>query len=73
MAQLTGFAIIPCSYILGNKVQLKTWERFQIPIPFTSVRVRMGDPVEVPRDLPAAEREGFRHLLEQRMADLAGD
>ncbi|MBL9166611.1 MAG: lysophospholipid acyltransferase family protein [Verrucomicrobiales bacterium] len=73
MAQLTGFPVIPCSYVLDTKIQLKTWDRFQIPIPFTSVRVRMGEPVEVPRDLPAAEREGFRQLLEQRMAALAGD
>ena len=73
MAQLTGFTVVPCSYVLANKIQLKTWDRFQIPLPFTAVRICMGEPIDVPREIPAAERERFRLLLEQRMTALSVD
>lgn len=73
MAQLTGFPIIPCSYVLGAKIQLKTWDRFQIPLPFTTCQIRMGEPVEVQREMSAPEREALRQVLEGRMRSLASD
>src|SRR5207245_2002111 len=34
-AQLTGLPIVPVSYHLRWKIQLKSWDRFQVPLPFS--------------------------------------
>src|SRR5256885_3561372 len=34
LAQLTGQALVPASYHLSAKIRLKSWDQFQIPLPF---------------------------------------
>ena len=35
LAQLTGLPIIPVSYHATWKIRVKSWDRFQIPLPFS--------------------------------------
>jgi lysophospholipid acyltransferase (LPLAT)-like uncharacterized protein len=57
LAQLTGLPIVPILLFLAPKIQLKSWDRFQIPIPFGRCDVVIGPPVYVPREISPAERE----------------
>ena len=34
LAQLTGLPIIPAAYHLNWKIRLRSWDRFQVPLPF---------------------------------------
>jgi lysophospholipid acyltransferase (LPLAT)-like uncharacterized protein len=73
LAQLTGLPVIPVSYHLQWKIQAGSWDRFQIPLPFTKCLVRVGEPVQVPREATDEEREQLRTNLERRMQDITED
>ena len=73
LAQLTGRPIVPVSYHLSWKIAVKSWDRFQIPLPFSRVSVNFGEPFPVPRELSAAERETMRQQFENRLRALTED
>ncbi len=73
LAQVTGLPILPFSYRLGWKITLKTWDRFQIPLPFSTCLMLAGPPIRVPRNATDAQREALRQQLEQTLRALSGD
>jgi lysophospholipid acyltransferase (LPLAT)-like uncharacterized protein len=73
LAQVTGLPIVPISYTLSWKKRMPSWDRFQVPLPFSRCEVRLGEPVVVPRDLETGEREQIRLLLEERMRAITTD
>jgi len=72
-SQLTGLAIVPVSYQLNWKIRLKSWDRFQIPLPFARCRVTVGQPVRVGRDATEPEREQLRQQLETELRAISRD
>lgn len=73
LAQITGLPIVPVSYHLNWKFCTKSWDRFQIPIPFARCNVAFGDPVSIPREATDAEREDLRRQLEERLQSMTRD
>ena len=73
VAQLTGLPIVPVSYHLNWKKPLRSWDRFQVPLPFARCDVRAGEVVRVPREASDEEREALRHQLEGRMRAITED
>ena len=73
LAQLTGRAILPVSYHLSWKMRVKSWDRFQIPLPFTCCEVIIEKPIRVPRGASDAEREGLRQQLERTLREITRD
>jgi lysophospholipid acyltransferase (LPLAT)-like uncharacterized protein len=73
LAQLTGLPIVPFACNLGWKVSLNSWDRFQIPLPFSSCEVNVGVPVRVPPNATDAEREELRQRLETSLRELSRD
>jgi lysophospholipid acyltransferase (LPLAT)-like uncharacterized protein len=73
LAQLTGLPIVPASYHLNWKVRLHSWDRFQIPLPFTRCEFFFGRPLRVPREASDAQREGLRRQLEQTLNEITKD
>src|SRR6266404_9544263 len=65
LAQVTGLPIIPFSYHLDWKLQVKSWDRFQIPLPFSRCELMVDKAFQVPRDASDEEREALRGQLEQ--------
>jgi lysophospholipid acyltransferase (LPLAT)-like uncharacterized protein len=72
-AQLTGLPILPVVYHLSWKWTLKSWDRFQIPLPFCLCSVTVGEPVRVPTTLDDAGREAVRVDLERRLRAITRD
>ena len=72
-AQLTGLLIVPVSYHLQWKFTVKSWDRFQIPVPFARVQVVMGRPLRVPLAADAAGREACRQQLETELRAITRD
>jgi lysophospholipid acyltransferase (LPLAT)-like uncharacterized protein len=64
LAQLTGLPIIPVTCNTRRKLCLKSWDRFQIPLPFSKCEVILNEPILVPRQAGEAEREERRSQLE---------
>jgi len=67
LAALSGLPLIPVSYDLGWRRQLRSWDGFLIPLPFSRCRTRFGEPLEVPRELDNVAREHFRAEFERRL------
>ena len=73
LAQLTGLPILPVSYHLAWKLQAKSWDRFQIPLPFSRCDVEFAKPVCVPRDASDEQREALRQQLERTLREITRD
>jgi lysophospholipid acyltransferase (LPLAT)-like uncharacterized protein len=72
-AQLTGLPIATASYHLNWKIRLKSWDRFQVPLPFSRCVVTFGRIMRVPREATDAEREELRKQLEAEMCEITRD
>jgi lysophospholipid acyltransferase (LPLAT)-like uncharacterized protein len=70
IAKLTGAPIVPITAGSARHWTLSSWDKFQVPRPFTRVRVRQGEPVFVNVDAGADEIEAGRRLLEGRLRDI---
>lgn len=73
LAQVTGLPILPCSYRLSGKVRLKSWDRFQIPLPFTACEMLTGELIRVPRDATEADRDRLRQQLQEALMAITHD
>jgi len=73
LAQLTGFPIIPVTFNLGWKISVKSWDRFQIPLPFSRCEMIFDEPMRIPRDTSETKRETFRKKLEDTLKKISQD
>ncbi len=53
LAQMTGKPILPITVAASRTLRFRTWDRFELPLPFSRVVIGIGDPVRVPRGLDA--------------------
>lgn len=73
LAQFSGLPLVPvCTHLTRKKV-LRSWDGFQVPLPFGRCEVHIGEPLAVPRRLTDAEREQYRAELERRMLAITRD
>lgn len=66
LAQSAGAAIVPVLPAARWRWEAPSWDRMQVPLPFSRVLVRIQEPVLVPGDLPEEGVEGLRIDLERR-------
>jgi lysophospholipid acyltransferase (LPLAT)-like uncharacterized protein len=69
MAQLSGAPIIPVYISVNRAWTLRSWDRFLIPKPFSTVWVRWDKPIPVPAELDDAAFETFRLNIEKKTRD----
>lgn len=67
IAQMSQKPIIPLMPSVNLKVQINSWDRYKIPIPFATVKNLYGEPVYVPRDISGDEVESYRLRLEEEL------
>jgi len=73
LAQVSGRPIVPISNFTRWKIRLRSWDRFQIPLPFAKCELYDNDAISVPRDATAADREKLRFKLEESMRAITMD
>jgi lysophospholipid acyltransferase (LPLAT)-like uncharacterized protein len=73
LSQLTGLPIVPVGYHLQWKLRLKSWDRFQIPLPFSRWTVIFGKPFVVPRDASDEIRQAIPAELEKELRAITLD
>ena len=73
LAQLTGLPVVPVTYHLSWKYCLRSWDRFQVPLPFARCEWQLGNVIRVPREVTDAEREVLRQELEKAMLGITRD
>ena len=69
LARKTGAAIFCFHISIKYRIQLKTWDEFQIPLPFTKAIVLKAAPIWVP---PDASEAHLRALHDKMQATLDG-
>ena len=50
LAALAGVPVVPCAARSSRRIQLDTWDRMTIPLPFGRAVLVCGPPIVVPRD-----------------------
>ncbi len=73
MAQLSGAPIVPVSISTNRAWILKSWDRFLIPKPFSTVVVRWGKPIPVPITLDETAFETIRLEVERGMREVQAE
>jgi len=68
LAKATGNPLMPFHAEAASSWTLKSWDRTQIPKPFTTVAMTIGEPLYVPRDADEAALEQWRGRLEESLA-----
>ncbi len=71
LGQLTGLPILPVSCILKPKLELRSWDKFQVPLPFSTCEIRLGELVRVPRATTEEARNRLRLELEETLRKLS--
>ena len=67
LAQATQRPIVTVTTRLRWKYTLKSWDRFQIPLPFSACDLITGEPVVIPIDASDEELEGIMARLAEGM------
>ena len=73
LAQVTQRPIIPVGARISGKYTLKSWDEFQVPLPFARCDLFIGQPLVVPPAASEAEKELIRGELRRRLAELNGE
>lgn len=66
-SQLTSLPLITVAVGADRAWYLKSWDRFMIPKPFSSLRIRYGEPRWLPREAPEEVLAGVARELEDRL------
>jgi lysophospholipid acyltransferase (LPLAT)-like uncharacterized protein len=67
LAQLSGAPIVAAGAVIHSKKQLRSWDQFQIPLPFARCELSFSKPIYVPRRCSPEELERFRAQLENEL------
>jgi lysophospholipid acyltransferase (LPLAT)-like uncharacterized protein len=70
LARASGNPVLPFHLEASRHWTLRSWDRTQIPKPFATVALVIGEPLELPREATDADVEAGRLLLEQRLKSL---
>jgi hypothetical protein len=73
LAQMTGLPIVPVTFNLNWKIKVKSWDRFQIPLPFARCEVCVGRAIHVPPDVTDDERKAIRQQVEAELRAMTRD
>jgi lysophospholipid acyltransferase (LPLAT)-like uncharacterized protein len=67
LAKTTGNPVLPFHLEASAHWSVRSWDRTQIPKPFSTVALVVGDPIEVARDISDAQLEAVRAELDSRL------
>lgn len=70
LAGVTGNPLLPFHLEASRSWSLRSWDRTQIPKPFSVVSIVVGEPMDVALEATDAQREEIRQALEARLAAL---
>jgi lysophospholipid acyltransferase (LPLAT)-like uncharacterized protein len=70
LAKATGHPVLPFHLEAARYWTLRSWDRTQIPKPFATVGIVVGEPFYVPADADEAGIEAARQLLDRRIREL---
>jgi lysophospholipid acyltransferase (LPLAT)-like uncharacterized protein len=70
LAKITGNPVLPFHIESDRHWTARSWDRTQIPKPFATAAIAIGEPLNVPAHASGADIEAARKDLEERLAGL---
>ncbi|HEX2461589.1 MAG TPA: lysophospholipid acyltransferase family protein, partial [Vicinamibacterales bacterium] len=70
LARTTGNPVLPFHLEASRHWSMRSWDRTQVPKPFSTVALVVGEPMSVPADAEDGELERWRVELEVRLQAL---
>jgi len=70
LAKATGNPVLPFHIEASSRWTASSWDRTQVPRPFSTVAVAIGEPLYVPRESTADQLESARLELQHRLEHL---
>jgi lysophospholipid acyltransferase (LPLAT)-like uncharacterized protein len=67
LAQRSGRPIVPVAVVTSRRIDVQSWDRASIGLPFGRGAIVLGDPIFVPREADAAALEAARQAVEQSL------
>jgi lysophospholipid acyltransferase (LPLAT)-like uncharacterized protein len=67
LARHTGQAILPFHIAMERYIAAPSWDRLQIPLPFTRAVMLIGEPIQVSRDDQEVEIKAKQALLQSTL------
>jgi len=66
----TGKPILPVSIAASRTWRFRTWDKFELPLPFSRIVIAYGEPVRMPRGLDAEALARMQAEMGQRLQQL---
>ena len=63
LSQITGKPILPVAVAASPACRFRTWDRFELPLPFSRVAIVYGEPVQVARATDAAALQQWQDFM----------
>jgi lysophospholipid acyltransferase (LPLAT)-like uncharacterized protein len=70
LSQITGKPILPVAVAASRCYRFRTWDKFELPLPFSRVAVVYGEPIKVGRAVDADALAGWQRQMAQKLLDL---
>jgi len=67
LARLSGMPILPLAFGAWPRKTLRSWDRFQLPLPFGRGVYAWGEPIYVPAEADPAALQACQAALQQRL------
>ena len=71
LASLHQVPVVPVAVNASRYWECKSWDRFQIPKPFSTLTVMIGEPIPIPADLDAEGLEKYRKIVEAALNEVS--
>jgi hypothetical protein len=72
LAKMTGAVILPAAVICSSKITLNSWDRCEIPLPFSKCHIKIGRSIITPPDTDRDGIEKIRACIEDELRRLKG-
>ena len=70
LARTSGSIIFPVAAASSKTIRLRSWDRCEIPLPFSRCRVSVGSPISVTHDADREKIEEVRTSLQEKLNQL---
>jgi lysophospholipid acyltransferase (LPLAT)-like uncharacterized protein len=71
VASQARLAIVPLGVGFTRACRAGNWDRFALPLPFTTMLGVIGEPIDVPQDLDRGQLATYQQLVQQQLVELS--
>ena len=70
LSQITGKPILPVAVAATRAIRFRTWDAFELPLPFSRIAIVYGEPVKVGRATDTAALEQWQAKMAESLLSL---